>query len=187
MSEARRALTDDQLAAAAAGLRDRLLGSIGPDSPGMVAGYRAYRGEIDPEPALRALHDAGWKVVLPVVGPEVSLGFAPWIPEVTRFSRNALGIAEPDSPVVDPTVIDLVLVPGVAFDASGGRLGHGAGYYDRFFARLEKSGARPRRWGLAHDIQVVDEVPVEPWDVPMDVVVTPSRVISVGENPMSPS
>jgi len=71
--------------------------------------------------------------------------------------------------------IDLIIVPGVAFDPSGGRLGHGRGYYDRLLA--SKPAATPLI-ALAFDCQVVDSVPMQPHDIRVDRIVTESRVIS---------
>ena len=78
------------------------------------------------------------------------------------------------SPSLPLDAIDLIVVPGVAFDARGGRLGRGRGHYDATLARLRPGTARV---GLCFDEQVVDRVPVEPHDVPLDVVVTGSRVL----------
>jgi 5-formyltetrahydrofolate cyclo-ligase len=78
------------------------------------------------------------------------------------------------APSLPLDAIDLVVVPGVAFDASGRRLGRGRGHYDATLARLRPGTARV---GLAFEEQVVERVPVDPHDVPLDVVVTGSRVL----------
>ena len=75
---------------------------------------------------------------------------------------------------VDPEEIDLLIVPGVAFDLQGNRLGYGGGYYDRFFERLRPGVPLV---ALAFDLQIVDAVPVDPWDQRMDWVVTEERAI----------
>ncbi len=76
---------------------------------------------------------------------------------------------------VDPDAIDLVLVPGSVFDSRGGRLGYGGGFYDRFLCH---QAPRAKRIGLAYEMQVVDRVPVEPHDQPMDMVVTEKRILT---------
>jgi len=81
----------------------------------------------------------------------------------------------PDLPVVDPRAVDLFLLPGLAFDPGGGRLGYGRGFFDRVLA--EVPGVKV---ALAFDGQLVEAVPVEPRDVAMDGVVTPTRVIECG-------
>jgi 5-formyltetrahydrofolate cyclo-ligase len=74
------------------------------------------------------------------------------------------------------------LVPGVAFDASGARLGRGGGWYDRLLARFEKAG----RIGLAFDAQIVPRVPVDPWDARMDAVATQARWLASDRSPALP-
>ena len=75
---------------------------------------------------------------------------------------------------VNPEHIDLLIVPGVAFDLQGNRLGYGGGYYDRFFERLRPGVPLV---ALAFELQIVRQVPVEPWDRRMDWLVTEKRVI----------
>lgn len=95
-----------------------------------------------------------------------------------RMMRNRFGIPEPaQSRRQPPGMLDLVVVPLVGFDAACNRMGMGGGFYDRSFAyRLTRRHAGPRLVGLAFDCQQVAELPVAPWDVPLDVIVTESRV-----------
>jgi 5-formyltetrahydrofolate cyclo-ligase len=76
--------------------------------------------------------------------------------------------------LVDPAQIDLVLVPGVAFDRWGNRLGYGAGFYDRLFLRLLPSALRV---ACVHDALLVDRVPAEPHDAPVDLLITESMAL----------
>jgi 5-formyltetrahydrofolate cyclo-ligase len=91
------------------------------------------------------------------------------------LKRGMLGIPEPRDGCleVDPEQIDWVLVPGLAFDARGFRIGRGAGHYDRLLPRLRRAAPR---WALALDCQMVDALPVEPHDVSLDGVVSPRRL-----------
>lgn len=146
--------------------------------PGVVAGYVAIDGEIDPEPALDHLRTNGWRVVLPVCGANVSMEFCPFEPgDPTK--KNHLGIHEPVSAPVEIQMIDVVVVPGVGFGRDGSRIGHGAGYYDRFFARCFAAQHDPIRLGLAHDVQIVDLPAPESWDVAMHTVISPSEVFRI--------
>ena len=90
---------------------------------------------------------------------------------------GTLGIPEPapDCPEVEPEAVDWVLVPGLAFDAAGYRLGRGAGHYDRLLPTLRPDAPR---WALAFDCQWVDDLPVEPHDVPLDGIVSPTPATS---------
>ena len=78
-----------------------------------------------------------------------------------------------DAPRVSVSEVDVVVVPGVAFDVRGGRLGRGRGHYDATLARLP---ARAWKVGLAFDAQIVDAVPSEPHDTPLDAIVTETRL-----------
>ena len=99
--------------------------------------------------------------------------------EVTSFDDHVMevdehGVRTPRGGApIPPTLLDLVVVPGLAFSAEGHRLGRGGGYYDRFLSRLRRAVTTI---GLAFDVQIADEVPVEAGDVPVDIVVTDRRV-----------
>jgi 5-formyltetrahydrofolate cyclo-ligase len=110
--------------------------------------------------------------------------FARW-DEDAALVPNRFGIDEPAPPLEDvaPAELDVVLVPCVAVDADGNRVGFGAGFYDRAFARPDTgpdATTPPRRAvlvGVVHDVQLVDRIEPDPWDVPMDLIVTGSRVV----------
>lgn len=147
---------------------------------GAVAGYVAVDGELDPGPLLASLSGRGARVHLPVLDGD-ALRFGP-VDEMTELADNRFGIPEPTG--VDPVDggdLDVVLVPLVAVDPRGNRLGFGAGFYDRTFAFLRSATrpARPLLVGLAHDLQVVDALDPSPWDVPLDAVLTPTRRIGI--------
>jgi 5-formyltetrahydrofolate cyclo-ligase len=93
----------------------------------------------------------------------------------TLYIRGYLGIEEP-SPLlmIDLNAIDLMILPGVAFDRFGGRLGRGGGYYDRMLEAYTG-----RTVAAAFDFQLVEQVPVEPHDRPVDAVVTETNTIQV--------
>lgn len=99
---------------------------------------------------------------------------AEWDGEPVRgWSRRRFGIWEPRGPATDPELIDIALVPGIAFTRDGRRLGRGMGFYDRFLAKL-----RPEcfKCGIGYDFQLVEDLPTEPHDVLLDAVVTPDTV-----------
>lgn len=140
--------------------------------------YVSVRKEVETREFIRCLLAQGVRVAVPLCIPErVDL-----IPcQLEDFERDltvgTFGIPEPGEgrrrfvPVED---LQVVLVPGVAFDLSGFRLGHGSGYYDRFLGRLSP---KVRKVGLAYDWQIVQELPRETHDVPVDLVVTETRTI----------
>jgi 5-formyltetrahydrofolate cyclo-ligase len=147
-----------------------------------VAFYLASDGEIDPSIAMREARLSGASCYVPVLpgrGRRV-LRFAR-IGEDTRLEPNRFGILEPCvSPRALLRVIELdtVLLPLVAFDRTGNRLGMGGGYYD---ATLETRSAyrcfrRPRLVGVAYECQCLDQLAVAPWDVPLGCVATDRQV-----------
>lgn len=142
-------------------------------APGsIVSGFAAIRDEINPADLMVWLHAEGMRLALPVmVGKGQALVMRAWAPG-DAMEAAAWGIAEPmaDKPEVDP---DVVLVPLLAFDANGYRLGYGGGFYDRTLAKL-RAKKRVTAVGVAYDEQKVDAVPVESYDQRLDWVLTPS-------------
>lgn len=92
---------------------------------------------------------------------------------------SAWGIREPDaeSPESSPETLDLVLVPGLAFTLSGDRLGYGGGFYDRFLPKLRSGCAAV---GVCPDELVLEKLPVDSWDFPMEILVTPAEIFRGG-------
>ncbi|MFB7220556.1 5-formyltetrahydrofolate cyclo-ligase [Streptomyces sp. NPDC056227] len=132
------------------------------------------------EPGTRALLDAlrarGVRVLLPVLLPDNDLDWAPY-EGAGRLLPAGRGLLEPDGPRLGPDAVldaDAVLLPGLAVDGRGMRLGRGGGSYDRVLARLAAAGAHPSLIVLLYDNEVVATVPVEPHDHPVDAVVTPA-------------
>ena len=142
-------------------------------APGaIVSGFAAIRDEINPAPLMTWLHAEGCRLALPVMQAKGQpLVMRSWTPG-DAMNVAAWGIAEPreDKSEVEP---DVVLVPLLAFDNRGHRLGYGGGFFDRTLAKLRQS--KPVvAVGLAYDELKVDAVPVESYDERLDWVLTPS-------------
>ncbi len=173
---ARRRRLADRRREASLAVADRAAPLIAPVSGRVVAGYVALADEIDPLPLMRRLAESGARLALPVVEtPDAPLVFRRWRPG-DPLRRGAFGIDRPDdaAPVVRP---EWLLVPLLAFDRRGHRLGFGGGYYDRTLARLRADGCAVRAVGLAFAAQELDSLPVAAYDVPLDLVVTERAVI----------
>lgn len=165
MKEERAALTPEARAACAARLAcEPLPPDVMPPPGGIVAGYWPMKGELDPLPLMQALAAQGFALALPRMTPH-GLDFHAWHAG-DLMESGAFGTREPrpNAPRVEP---DLILTPLLAFDAKGGRLGFGKGFYDRAFALLPHAG----RLGLAYAFQQVEAVPGEAHDVPLDAVI----------------
>jgi 5-formyltetrahydrofolate cyclo-ligase len=101
-----------------------------------------------------------------------------------RLRPNHLGIGEPPAAhAIPPAALDVVLLPLSAFDASGARLGAGAGYYDRLLAFRRGRRGAPLLVGLAFECQRCESIPVEPHDVPMDAVITEHGLLRCRRGP----
>jgi len=151
----------------------RLLKLIDRRAPRTVMLFASFGSEIETRGIIETLDRAGHRVALPVVaGPELrAVAFRPGDP--VRTARY--GAAEPLSTGdVPPDAIDVVVVPGLAFDREGYRVGYGRGYYDRFLARIRPDA---RRIGIAFSVQVVADVPHGSSDRPVDCLVTEIETI----------
>jgi 5-formyltetrahydrofolate cyclo-ligase len=135
-----------------------------------VCAYLASRFEPGSSAMVEALRSRGLRVLLPVVGPSPELDWAEYDGELRA---GAFGLREPVGPLLGPAAIGsaaLVLVPALAVDHAGVRLGKGGGYYDR--ALKLSTGALV---GVVRDSEFVPSLPAEPHDVPVHAVLTPSR------------
>jgi len=136
--------------------------------------YLSYHHELDPEPLIRQIWSLNKKCYLPQLTPEKSLQFACY-EEGDPLFPNQYGILEPlkRAEQIRAEELDLVVVPLVAFDRAGHRLGMGGGYYDRTFGFLmNEERKKPKLIGYAYDIQRAEMLPVDEWDVMLDGVVT---------------
>lgn len=163
-------------AAARAALDHDLFGGCG-----HVGVYVGSDGEIDPEPLAVALRARGVETYYPVTGdsPEgVALTFRSWDGAYPMVRGHFdIPVPPPGSGELGAAELDAVVVPLVAFDTAGNRLGRGAGYYDRALGAARSTTAAPLLVGWAYDFQQVERIDPEPWDVRLDLVVTPTRLV----------
>lgn len=142
----------------------------------IVSGFLPIRSEIDARPLLDHLRQQGARLCLPVVQDKTTIVFRELIrgSELadTGFGTRGPG---PDAPVLDP---QLLVMPLAAFDRKGGRIGYGAGYYDRAIARLHANGMKLHLVGFAFSLQEVETVPVGDHDQPLDAVITENGIIA---------
>lgn len=170
----RRGLAPSVREAASAQIADHLLGMAEFARAARVAAYMALSDEVSLGRVIAAVLESGRPLLLPRVD-EQRLVFSP-VPDLAALRLGSYGVREPLRGAAETTwdARDLVLVPGVAFDRDGGRLGRGAGFYDR---SLPSGPATPRIVGVCFDRQVVEAVPMEPHDRRVDAVVTESGVV----------
>lgn len=141
----------------------------------VVLAFSAIRREVRTAAIMQAAWNASKEVVLPRVVEEGLVLHR--IDPATELREGAFGVAEPaeDLPVVAPDTVDFALVPALAVDPSGYRIGYGGGYYDRLVPTL----TRAKTCAVAFDFQLIAEVPRLDHDAAVDIVVTDTRVIEV--------
>lgn len=141
--------------------------------------YASTEEEINLYPLMEVLLTEGRRIVLPeITGGGVME--ARELPAMDALTDGTFGILSPDpmrGNIVAPEEIDVIIVPGAAFDENGGRLGLGGGYYDRFLPRAGNAV----RLVLAFDFQIVPDVPMGAQDARVDVILTERRMISCNE------
>ena len=186
----RLALSQPELDVSATALADRLRDAVHWLKLKNVGTYVPIRGEISPHQLLASLQPQ--KVCIPYItdmaagemhfcSADLNVLTNPRLMQSSDVPRNSYGIPEPITSTVPVPVrqLDALFVPLVAFDRFGCRLGLGAGFYDRAFAfRLNRrAAARPLLIGLAHNFQEFKKVESQYWDVPMDAIITPAKII----------
>lgn len=130
-----------------------------PDTSGIIGGFL----------------EMGCSVAVPVTHTDSVTLTLSYIDGVSGLKKGAYGILEPSQiKPADENDIDIILVPGLAFDRSGGRMGFGMGYYDRFL-----KNSRAVKIGLCYDFQLLDSIPSESHDVPMDFIITEKEILKV--------
>jgi 5-formyltetrahydrofolate cyclo-ligase len=175
MRRLRAALGEDQRATAGLRAAERLLASGLMTGADTVMAFRSFGAEIPTQPLIEALAAGGVRLALPFLR-EGRIEAAPFRLG-DALVPTAFGPLEPADPVaLDPPAIDAVVVPGLAFDRSGSRLGYGGGHFDRFLPRLRREVPRV---GFAFDLQLLTSgaVPRGPNDEPVHYVVTEREVV----------
>ena len=173
MRAVRNALPESACDARSAEIHQRLFGLAELEHAATLLAFASIHNEVRTRPSIVAAWSAAKRVALPrVVGNQLSLHL---IDAETPLVPGAFRIPEPaeDAVRIEPDEIDFALLPALAVDPRGYRIGYGGGYYDRLIPRLTKACT----CALAYDFQLISEVPELPFDVAVDLVVTDRRVI----------
>jgi 5-formyltetrahydrofolate cyclo-ligase len=182
----RAGLPPDDLRGSAAALAERALELPELAHARVVAAYVSVGSEPGTLALLDALRARGVRVLLPALLPDNDLDWGPYDGEGSLASvrhGGRMALLEPVGERLGPDAVtgaDVVLLPGLAVDARGMRLGRGGGSYDRVLARLERAGSGAALVVLLYDGEVVERVPAEEHDRPVHAVVTPSGVRRYG-------
>jgi 5-formyltetrahydrofolate cyclo-ligase len=175
--ERRRARGADELASAAEAIAAHLLAAPFARVD-LVAAHLSMATEPGTGPLLAGLHERGAEIIVPVTAPHHCLDWVRWTPGMATVT-SSIGVPEPDGDRLGADALaraGLVIVPALAVDLAGHRLGRGAGYYDRALANV-----RTLRCAVVFADELVPQVPHAVHDVPMDVVVTDAGIFRVPE------
>lgn len=183
----RNALTPGERARASLCIQQRILAMGAFCRARVVMAYCSFGSELDTSLFLSEVYARGKTLVLPRIDRhrQALAIFAVRDPE-RELVANAWGIREPRPDVCTPaplSELDFILVPGLAFDSYGGRLGYGKGYYDRLFHSCTRHSAAPLTVAGAFEAQMMDRVPMEPHDVTVPCIVTEARAIGAAAPP----
>ena len=144
--------------------------------------YISYDSEINTKGIInKALRD-NKKIYVPRTEFKTRLMDAVEITSLDNLIESAYGILEPSihEPHIDPSGLDLIVVPGVAFDRNGGRMGYGAGFYDRYFKKISEDNiGKIVKLALAYDFQLLDKIPMNEEDVPVSYIITEKEFIHI--------
>lgn len=173
--EAREAVTPSERQSAVHQLSAVLLAVPELAEANVVLAHAALPSEIDPTPAIWSLRKRGVRIAYPCIEAPGVLGLH-FVDHELDLVPGPFGLSQPSehAPRAPHALIDAILVPGVAFDEHGSRLGYGGGYYDRLLPQCRPDCIRI---GIAFDEQVLGHIPAEEHDQRVDVIITPTRTI----------
>ncbi len=144
--------------------------------------YASFRSEVDTFSIIEHSLDTGKKIILPKVEKKERKLNLYEIKSIKEMKSGYMGINEPipdESKRFKINEIDLIIVPGVCFDVYGNRIGYGGGYYDIILS--EKKSDTPVI-ALSYEEQIIQEIPSEPHDIKVDIIITDKRIININEN-----
>lgn len=139
--------------------------------------YLDARGEVRTDGIIRYCWDNGKRVAVPVCVPKTHQLLASELMSFNELQNGFYNIREPKQEyirLISPDQLDLIIVPAVAYDRRGYRIGYGGGYYDRFLSSISRTMPLV---GIAFDLQIIEAVPVEDFDIPVNMVITESGII----------
>lgn len=160
---------------AAASIIPHLLADPTIASASTILAYAAFGTELSLDPFITAALHTGKSVCIPSINWSAKSMAPVTISNLAndlQTGRYDIRVPKPGLALVEPAQLDVILLPGLAFDRAGNRLGRGAGFYDRFISALHEAGHRPTLIGVCYHAQVVDSVPTEPHDHRVDRVIT---------------
>lgn len=168
MRRRRKTLTYEQVHEKSETIRYKLEGRKAFKEANTIMMYISSFKEPETLPIIEHLLEQGKKVIVPVSSTSTNTIVPTYIESISELEKGAYGILEPTIiRPVDTADIDVVVIPGIAFDMHRNRLGFGKGYYDKFLEDIDA-----KKIALCYDFQIVDDLPVNEHDIPMDLILT---------------
>lgn len=172
IKEKRRALSDVEIKTKSGLIIDNLLSLPRFSEATTVMTYLSAFKEPDTSGIIDYLYKSGRKIVVPISNTDDYTITPSYLTSPDKLVRGAYGISEPaECLIADINDIDIALIPGIAFDAHGMRVGFGKGYYDRFLEQF-----KGLKIGICYDFQMTNLVPASKHDVKMDIIITEKRI-----------
>ena len=178
MQEQRNRLSEEEILDRSSKIKDQLNSLLTNNSYKNYMSYVSVRSEVRTIEIIKQLLKNKKNVSVPVCVPKTTELIASQIFHMNELVPSHFGLLEPKSDLIrpiEPETIEIVFVPGLAFDRKGNRLGYGKGYYDGFLKRVSPNTLKI---GLAYSFQVIEKVPVDSADVPLDIIITENEIIS---------
>lgn len=144
--------------------------------------FVSFGSEIDTHEFIKTAIEDGKRLVVPITVPETKELRLSHLHDLSELEVGFFNILTPKEEFirdVDPSQVDMIIVPGAVFDREGYRIGFGGGYYDRFLSKIDKSVPKI---AIAFDFQILDKVPREDYDIPVDYIVTEKEFIKCNPN-----
>lgn len=148
-----------------------------------ILAYAALPTEVSLDPFIASALAEGKQICIPRIDWAIKSMTSVAITNLAddlETGRYDIRVPKPGCALVEPAQLDVILLPGLAFDRVGNRLGRGAGFYDRFISALHDAGHRPTLIGVCYDAQILDSVPTEAHDHRVDLVITPRGPLGPG-------
>ena len=142
--------------------------------------YISFGSEINTREIINVALKENKKIYVPRTELKTKIMDAVEISSLNSLKESSYGILEPskENKSVDPNELDLIVVPGVAFDRNGGRMGYGAGFYDRYFKKINTDNIKKiTKLALAYYFQVIEKVPMNEQDIPVNYIITEKEFI----------
>lgn len=155
-----------------------LLGSSYYKNAKTIMTFISFLDEVDTHEFIKKSIEDNKNIVVPITIPETKELKLSLVKDFNELELGFYNILTPKEEFIrdtEPALVDLIIVPGVVFDKRGYRIGYGGGYYDRFLSKIDK---KIPKISLAFDLQVIDKVPTEYYDIPVDYIITEKEIIT---------